>query len=103
LFYAVARDVTFSKQAEAELRKSEATKRALLNAIPDMIFRCRADGTFVDFKPAKDFDNILPPKRVIGQKAQDILPAAFAEKIIVRQSTSDRHWRDSSRRISNAS
>ncbi|MEG3986151.1 PAS domain S-box protein [Microcoleus sp. S28C3] len=82
LMYAVARDVTFSKQAEAELRKSEATNRALLNAIPDMIFRCRADGTFVDFKPAKDFENILPKIRVIGQKAQDILPAAFAAKIL---------------------
>ncbi|MEG4233152.1 PAS domain S-box protein [Microcoleus sp. Pol11C3] len=81
LIYAVARDVTFSKQAEAELRKSEATNRALLNAIPDMIFRCRADGTFVDFKPAKDFDNLLDKKRIIGKKAQDILPAAFADKI----------------------
>ncbi|MEG4505776.1 PAS domain S-box protein [Microcoleus sp. F6_B4] len=82
LIYAVARDVTFSKQAEAELRKSEATNRALLNAIPDMIFRCRADGTFVDFKPAKDFENILPQKALIGKKAQDILPAAFADKIL---------------------
>ncbi|MEG4572046.1 PAS domain S-box protein [Microcoleus sp. N3A4] len=82
LIYGVARDVTFSKQAEAELRKSEATNRALLNAIPDMIFRCLPDGTFVDFKPAKDFDNILREKTVIGKKAQDILPAAFAEKIL---------------------
>ncbi|MEG4069970.1 PAS domain S-box protein [Microcoleus sp. Pol11C2] len=82
LIYAVARDVTFSKQAEAELRKSEATNRALLNAIPDMIFRCRADGTFVDFKPAKDFEKIIPQKTLIGKKAQDILPAAFAEKIL---------------------
>ncbi|MEG4578194.1 PAS domain S-box protein [Microcoleus sp. MON1_C5] len=82
LIYAVARDVTFSKQAEAELRKSEATNRALLNAIPDMIFRCRADGTFVDFKPAKDFENILPQQALIGKKAQDLLPTAFAEKIL---------------------
>jgi two-component system sensor histidine kinase/response regulator len=82
LIYAVARDITFSKQAEAELRKSEATNRALLNAIPDMIFRCRADGTFVDFKPAKDFENILPQKALIGKKAQDILPPAFADKIL---------------------
>ncbi|MEG3875994.1 PAS domain S-box protein [Microcoleus sp. herbarium7] len=83
LIYAVARDVTFSKQAEAELRKSEATNRALLNAIPDMIFRCRADGTFVDFKPAKDFDIFLDKKIVTGKKAQDVLPAAFAEKILL--------------------
>ncbi len=83
LVYAVARDVTFSKQAEAELRQSEATNRALLNAIPDMIFRCRGDGTFVDFKPAKHCCSIVPKNNIfIGQKAQDILPAAFAEKIL---------------------
>jgi PAS domain S-box-containing protein len=82
LIYAVARDITLSKQAEAELRNSEATNRALLNAIPDMIFRCRADGTFVDFKPAKDIQTLVPENIFIGQKAQDILPAAFAEKIL---------------------
>ncbi len=82
LIYAVARDVTFSKQAEAELRNSEATNRALLNAIPDMMFRCRADGTFVDFKPAKNFPNFLQEKIVIGKKAQEVLPIAFAEKIL---------------------
>ena len=82
LIYAVVRDITLSKQAEAELRKSEATNRALLNAIPDMIFRCRADGTFVDFKPAKDLQMLVPENIFIGKKAQDILPAAFAEKIL---------------------
>ena len=83
LIYAVARDVTFSKQAEAELRNSEATNRALLNAIPDMMFRCRGDGTFVDFKPAKDFRTIVPKNNIfIGQKVQDILPADFAKKIL---------------------
>ncbi|MGB3265346.1 MAG: PAS domain S-box protein [Microcoleus sp.] len=83
LIYAVCRDVTLSKQAEAELRQSEATNRALLNAIPDMMFRCRADGTFVDFKPAKDFRTIVPRNNIfIGKKAQDIFPANFADKIL---------------------
>jgi PAS domain S-box-containing protein len=82
LIYAVARDVTFSKQAEVELRKSEATNRALLDAIPDMMFRCRADGTFVDFKPAKDLRALVPENIFIGKKAQDILPLVFAEKIV---------------------
>jgi PAS domain S-box-containing protein len=82
LIYAVARDVTFSKQAEVELRKSEATNRALLDAIPDMMFRCRADGTFVDFKPAKDLRALVPENIFIGKKAQDILPPVFAEKIV---------------------
>ncbi len=82
LIYAGGRDVTLNKQAEAELRKSEATNRALLNAIPDMIFRCRADGTLVDFKAAKDLQTLVPANIFIGQKAQDILPPAFAEKIL---------------------
>ncbi|TAG96058.1 MAG: PAS domain S-box protein [Oscillatoriales cyanobacterium] len=82
LIYAVARDVTLNKQAEAELRKSEATNRALLNAIPDMMFRCRADGTIVDFKPAKDLRNFIPENIFLGKKVPDILPPTFAEKIL---------------------
>ncbi len=82
LVYVVARDITLNKQAEAELRKSEATNRALLNAIPDMMFRCRADGTCVDFKPAKDIGNIMSEHLLLGKKVQDILPPAFAEKIL---------------------
>jgi PAS domain S-box-containing protein len=82
LIYAVARDVTLNKQAEAELRKSEATNRALLNAIPDMMFRCRADGTIVDFKPAKDLRTIISENIFLGKKVQDILPPTFAEKIL---------------------
>ncbi|XZO00643.1 MAG: PAS domain S-box protein [Microcoleus sp.] len=82
LIYAVARDVTLNKQAEAELRKSEATNRALLNAIPDMMFRCRADGTFVDFKPAKEPNIILKESIFIGKNVQDILPSVFADKIV---------------------
>ena len=82
LIYAVARDVTLNKQAEAELRQSEATNRALLNAIPDIMFRCRGDGTLGDFKPAKNFRNLVPKNIFIGKKIQDILPTAFAQKIL---------------------
>ncbi|HEY6332686.1 MAG TPA: DAHL domain-containing protein, partial [Blastocatellia bacterium] len=36
-----------------QLEKSEGSNRALLNAIPDAMFRVRSDGTILDFRPAK--------------------------------------------------
>jgi PAS domain S-box-containing protein len=76
------RDVTEYKRQQIALQHSEATNCALLDAIPDMMFRCRSDGTFVDFKPAKDLRTLVPENIFIGKKAQDILPPAFAEKIM---------------------
>ncbi|NJL69580.1 MAG: PAS domain-containing protein, partial [Microcoleus sp. SM1_3_4] len=53
-----------------------------LDAIPDMMFRCRADGTLIDFKPAKDFQETVPQNIFIGKKVQDVLPQNFADRIV---------------------
>ncbi|MCA1992999.1 MAG: HAMP domain-containing protein, partial [Coleofasciculus sp. S288] len=50
--------VTSLEHQAEELRQSEGKNRALLNAIPDLMFRFSRDGTFVDFKAARG-DNIL--------------------------------------------
>lgn len=44
----IVRDITDRKRAEADLRQSEATNRALINAIPDLLLRVRRDGTYLD-------------------------------------------------------
>ncbi len=79
--YAVASDITERKQAEEELCKSEATNRALLNAIPDLMFRCHIDGTFLDFKPAKNVKCLDYSRVFIGQNARYILPPELSERI----------------------
>ena len=76
------RDITQRKQAQEELQKSEATNRALLNAIPDLMFRLREDGIYLDFKAAKDDDFLLLPGQVLGKKVTDTLPSYFAQQIM---------------------
>ena len=37
---------------DVTLRRIEATNRAMFDALPDLVFRFRRDGTYVDFKGA---------------------------------------------------
>ena len=63
------------KLMERELRQSELKTLALLKAIPDLILRCRNDGTILHCqKPdTKDFSFI--PDDLIGKKITDVLSA----------------------------
>jgi len=47
------REIEERKLVEAALRSSEAKNRALVDAIPDVMFRINADGIFLDYRGAK--------------------------------------------------
>jgi PAS domain S-box-containing protein len=68
------REITARKQAEEALRQSEARNRALLNAIPDLIFRFNRDGTYLDCQAEKAADLLAPANKLIGKNIQDFLP-----------------------------
>ncbi len=76
------RDITQRKQAQEALQKSESTNRALLNAIPDLMFRLSEDGTYLDLKAGKDDDLLLFPGTVLGKKVSEILPSYFAQQVM---------------------
>ncbi|MFQ5788960.1 MAG: PAS domain-containing protein, partial [Acidobacteriota bacterium] len=75
-------DITERKQAEEALRESEAKNRALLAAIPDLVFRISGDGTFLEFVPAKGFPPAVPPEEFLGRKAQEVLPTKLAQQCL---------------------
>jgi PAS domain S-box-containing protein len=53
------------RDANEALRKADSRQRALLNAIPDVVFRIHRDGTFLDFSAPRG-DTLLPPDHIIG-------------------------------------
>ena len=64
--------------AQIALTQSEERNRAIVEAIPDLIFRVRGDGTFLDYQGAKD-EFSLPAEVWLGKRVSDVLPPDVAE------------------------
>lgn len=62
------------------LRKSEALNRAILKAIPDMLFQIRRDGTIQRFEPANDIGLLKPPSEFLGKKISEVMPPDHARQ-----------------------
>ena len=67
-----------SARSEAKFAASEQRARALVRALPDMLFRQSRDGTYLDYAaPIKD-ELYAPPEAFLGKKAADVLPPEVA-------------------------
>ncbi len=64
-------DITELVNAQQALGQSEERMRAILNAIPDLIFRQRVDGTYLDFKEA-DGELQVPSEMFIGKNWREL-------------------------------
>jgi signal transduction histidine kinase len=65
----------------SELRENVRTSRALLAAIPDMIFRVSDEGRFLDFHCQDVNDLFAPPEKLVGKKLAEVLPATIGSKL----------------------
>ncbi len=63
------------------LRRSEARSRALLGAIPDLMFRIARDGTYLEVQ-GDPSQLIEPREQLIGQAVQDFLPPDISERFL---------------------
>lgn len=77
---AMSQDITERKQAEIALQRSEARNRALLNAIPDVMFRISKDGTYLDARAETDVNLLVSPKDIIGRNVYDVLSPDLAKQ-----------------------
>jgi len=62
----------------AALKTSEERNRALLNAIPDMMFLLSRDGTYLDYHARSDDLLLMPPEQWLGKKVSEVLPPDLA-------------------------
>jgi PAS domain S-box-containing protein len=81
------RDTTERREAEAALRRSEAKNQALLDAIPDLMFQIREDGTFLDVKLAQPTHSPQPISNMQGTNVYEMFSHELAHQAMhyVRQ------------------
>lgn len=69
-------------QSEEKLQKSDSLQKAIISALPDLIFRSSADGTFIDYHAPDNDLLIVPPEEFIGKKPTDFMPPDLANELI---------------------
>ncbi len=72
-------DVTGRRNAREALEESEAKSRAILSAIPDLMFQLAADGEFISYHGHNEL-LYSQPEDFIGRKVSDVLPKYVADK-----------------------
>ncbi|HEY9657294.1 MAG TPA: PAS domain-containing protein, partial [Allocoleopsis sp.] len=68
------------QQAEQALRQSEATNQAIIQAIPDLLIRMRADGSYIEFISNSKFNIVSPEQQRHNTNLRNILPPELAEQ-----------------------
>jgi two-component system, LuxR family, sensor kinase FixL len=63
------------------LRASEERNRAILKALPDMMFLMSADDVFLDYHAKDAGQLIVPPELFLGRNITDIMPPPLAEQL----------------------
>jgi len=77
----LVRDISDRKQAEFALQQSEAKSKAVLAAIPDLMFRVGSDGVYRSYGiPNRDFDMLSQDADPTGRSMADMLPAELADR-----------------------
>lgn len=75
----MAIDITQQHRVEAALRQSEATKQAIIQAIPDLLIRMHADGRYIEFISNRKFNIVNPEYRRYDTNVCNILPPDLAQ------------------------
>ncbi|WP_159789797.1 ATP-binding protein [Sodalinema gerasimenkoae] len=74
--------VLYLEQRADQVQKSELKNQALLEAIPDTMFRLRTDGTYLDVQADKDQPLLLSRSGFLGKSLYEVLPTELADQTL---------------------
>ncbi|WP_375512663.1 PAS domain S-box protein [uncultured Nostoc sp.] len=77
LWNGLVMDITDRKQAQEKLLESEARYQAILDAIPDLMFRISRDSEYLDLK-SEGANVTLSREEIVGKHVQELLPSDVA-------------------------
>jgi len=78
----IVRDVTEKKLIERQLKESESKNRAILNAIPDLIFVHDINGMTLNIQASDPTLFKAPIEELIGKNVTEVLPRPTSDNII---------------------
>ncbi len=74
-------EISNHQRTEDALRENETQTRALLTAIPDLMYRVSADGIYLGYIRASEFTDLLPEGyNAVNQHLSGYLPAEIAQR-----------------------
>lgn len=79
-FVFVAVNITERKLAERMLEQRDAENRAIVGAVPDMMFKLDSNGNFLDFINNSFISPFQSPQYFIGKNISEILPTEIANQ-----------------------
>ncbi len=71
-----------NERALERVQRVEERNRALLDAIPDLMFRIARDGTYLDVRADDPASLLQPPEQLIGSNVREALPRDVAAAVL---------------------
>ncbi len=75
-------EIALHRQSTGFLRDSEAQQRALLRAMPDIMFVTDSEGTFLRYHGDKDALLYTVSNDFLGKRVCDVMPEEFSEQVM---------------------
>jgi len=70
------------RRAEAAQRATESKNAAILRAMPDMMFVCARDGTYLEYFSRDLAALYVPPEQFLGKTIREVMPAQLSDRFM---------------------